>query len=163
MNKHKGYTRRTGEDYYYHCINVANILQSFNYNDENLLCTALLHDCIEDLPNCDEQTILKFTNRDIAHSVNLLTKQKDVNYHLKENLENYLNDILQDRNAVLVKIADRMHNISTLTNVSNEKRKSKYTETKDFYIPMINKALSIYPQDTEFLNSAKNFFESLTV
>ena len=163
MNKHKGYTRRTGEDYYYHCLNVANILQSFNYNDENLLCTALLHDCIEDLPNCDEQTILKFTNRDIAHSVNLLTKQKDVNYHLKENLENYLNDILQDRNAVLVKIADRMHNISTLTNVSNEKRINKYNETKQYFIPLIEKAIERYPQDTEFLNSAKNFFESLTV
>lgn len=162
MSKQKGYTRNTGEDYYFHCINVTNILQSFNYNDENLLCTALLHDCIEDIPDCNEQSILKLTNKEIAHSVMLLTKQSNIDYHIKENLIDYLNNILQNRNAILVKIADRMHNLSTLTNVSQEKRINKYNETKQFYIPMIEKAIERYPQDTGFLNSAKEFFKSLT-
>lgn len=161
MNKQAGYARKSGEDYYYHCINVANILQNAGLVEEDLLCTALLHDCMEDLPNCTEQDIAKITNTQVAHSVSLLTKQKNIDYHTGDNLTNYLQNILSDQNATLVKIADRMHNLSTLKNYSQEKIIAKYHETKAYFLPFVEEAISLYPQAHNFLIEAKNYFESL--
>ncbi|MBO5102762.1 MAG: HD domain-containing protein [Clostridia bacterium] len=161
MGKKQGFTRYSGEDYFYHCLNVANILQNKNLNNENLLCTALLHDCIEDMKNVNKKEIEKLTNAEIAHSVQLLTKAPSIDYHQAENLKKYLDDILKDENATLVKIADRMHNISTLTNVSEEKRNNKIKETKVFYLPMIQSASTLYHQYRPFFDEAFEYFSSL--
>ncbi len=162
MSAKNGYVRKSGEDYFYHCLNTANILMLHGINDEEVLSTALLHDCIEDMPNCKESTIQELTNNKIAHSVVLLSKKKDINYKEDKNMNEYLNAILQDRCATLVKIADRMHNISTLgANFTENAKIRKREETKKYFIPFVENAISLYPDDAIFLRESLNFFKGI--
>ncbi len=161
LNTQNGHIRAEGIDYYYHCVNVANILKEQGKTNDDLLCTALLHDCIEDIEDCTKETIKNLTNEHVAHSVALLTKAPDIDYKLPENTKKYLDKILTDENASLVKIADRLHNMSTLKNVSPEKATRKINETKSLFLPFLERALIIYPDHTAFWLSAKEFFLDL--
>lgn len=162
MNSKKGFTRKTGEDYYFHCLNTANILIMNGEMNEDCIATALLHDCIEDMDDCSMKDIANLTNQNVAKSVSLLTKDKNINYKDDKNMKNYLDNILNDRNATLVKIADRMHNISTLnSNFSESAKSAKREETKKYFIPFTISALKVYYSDSKFLNKALEFFEKI--
>ena len=160
MNAKNGFVRKTGEDYFYHCLNTANILLENNIKDENTIATALLHDCLEDVKDCTFDFIVKLTNENVANSVAKLTKKDGVDYKNDDNMNEYLNNILLNRDATMVKIADRMHNVSTMTsNYSETAKAQKRDETKKYFIPFVVDALKKYPQDSQFLNVALNFFE----
>lgn len=162
MNTKNGFSRVTGEDYYYHPINTANILLTNGITQESTIATALLHDCMEDVKDCSYETIKNLTDDKIANSVALLTKKKGIDYKIDSNMLEYLNNILNDRDATLVKIADRMHNISTMTtNYSESAKERKREETKKYFIPFVNNALNKYTLDNNFLRTALNFFEML--
>ena len=161
MTAKKGYARDDGEDYYLHPVNVATILQNAGYTNSNLLCTALLHDCIEDLPNCTKQTIENLTNKEVANNVDILSKKPNIDYHISENFSSYMDNILSNEHACLVKIADRLHNMSTIKNTSKEKQMRKIKETKEHFIPFIDKAKTLYPSHIPFFEKAKIFFTEL--
>ncbi len=160
MNKKNGYIRKSGEDYYYHCLNTANILLENGVSNESAISTALLHDCLEDVKECTPEIIKSLTSDGVFNSVKLLTKSTDVDYQKDDNMLIYLDNILSDRDATMVKIADRMHNMSTLSAGFTEIKKSeKREESKKYFIPFIKKAIDKYPSDKLFLDTALNFFE----
>lgn len=159
MNAKKGYTRYSGEDYYYHPLNVAKILLDKGINDEETLSAAILHDCIEDLADCDQAKIAELTNESIAKTVELLSKKKDLDYKDEKTMRSYLDNISGNGKALAVKVADRMHNMSTLTNISEEKRLEKWSETRKYYLPLLEKAVNKYPQYSELMHAAKSFFQ----
>ncbi len=161
MTCKNGYCRKDGEDYYFHCLNVANILLDAGKYDENIMSTALLHDCVEDIEGCSTKDIERMTNASVAHSVDLLTKKKDINYKNDDNMSLYLQNILGDRVATLVKIADRLHNMSTLSHYSEGEVAKKKEDTKRQFIPFITSAMDRYPMDNAFFEQALFYFKNM--
>jgi guanosine-3',5'-bis(diphosphate) 3'-pyrophosphohydrolase len=131
----KGFTRDDGQDYYNHCIDVANTLVSFGIRDEDAICAALLHDIIEDVKVYTYKVIAKMFNKNVARLVMLVTKKRNINYKIEENLCEYLECISEDVYASAIKTADRMHNMMTLQEKTFEARYYKSIETEKYYLP----------------------------
>lgn len=126
--KHKGQKRIQGTEYYIHPIAVANILKKKGF-DEIYQVVALFHDLLEDT-NITYEEILKISNKDIADAVVLLTKEP--NYIM----EQYMKRIEQNEVAKMVKLADRLHNLSE-AHFASKKFINKYiNETKEWYIDL---------------------------
>ncbi len=151
------YKRDDGTPYYYHPIAVANILLDFINPSAEMLASALLHDCVEDLPECSEETIRRNFGETVAKNVVLLSKLPDVDYHERKNMTKYLFGILSSPIAAAVKTADRMNNNSTM-DMRPEKIPYKNSETKELYLPFVNFASWLYPEHARFYDVAKDFF-----
>ena len=103
----------------------------------------LLHDCIEDTDTTYED-IAKLFGKDVAEIVDGLTKLSRVTYTSKEeeqmdNLRKMLIAMARDIRVILIKIADRLHNMRTLQYVSEEKRRAKSLETMEMYAPIAHR------------------------
>ena len=159
MNKEKGFIRKfSGEDYFIHPQAVADIL--IEKVDATEICTivALLHDCIEDMEEGTETEIRAIFGDEITEKTLLVTKNDDIDYHIHENLCSYLMITLEAEESVLVKIADRMNNNSTLSSASEKKRAEKTAETVRYFAPLAAEARRVYPHNIEFYTEAENFF-----
>ena len=158
MNSKKGYSRYNGDDYYVHPIAVAKILLDNAVCSETAITVALLHDCVEDLPQCDEEFLRAEFGDDVAKKVMLVTKKQGIDYSLSKNMTEYLDRISGDVDSSLVKTADRMNNNSTMENRSEEKKKSKTKETREQYLPFTGKAMQNDPDNKEFYELSRTFF-----
>ena len=159
MNRENGYVRKfSGEDYYIHPQAVAELLMERTAADDVRVAVALLHDCIEDLPEGTDTEIVELFGDTVAHKVRLVSKLPDVDYHVKENMEKYLSDILTDEDATLVKIGDRMNNNSTLSCAKQEKKVQKTEETRQYFIPLAEAGKKLFPANAEFYDEAAEFF-----
>ena len=159
MNKENGFIRKfSGEDYFIHPQAVAELL--IEKVDATEICTivALLHDCIEDMEEGTESEIRAIFGDEITRKTLLVTKDNNMDYHIHENLYNYLMKTLESEEAVLVKIADRMNNNSTLSGASESKRAKKTEETVKYFVPLAAKARKVYPHNSDFYTEAENFF-----
>ena len=159
MNKEKGFIRKfSGEDYFIHPQAVAELL--IEKVDATEICTiiALLHDCIEDMEEGTESEIRDIFGDEITYKTLLVTKKNDMDYHIQENLYSYLMKTLEAEEAVLVKLADRMNNNSTLSSASESKRKKKTEETVKYFVPLAQEARKAYPHNSDFYTEAENFF-----
>lgn len=126
--KHKNQKRKQGTPYYLHPLEVSIILKEKGFS-ETYQIVGLFHDLIEDTETTYEE-ILELTNEEIADAVKLLTKEKG--YVMKE----YINGIKQNRIARIVKIADRIHNLSE-THLASEKFQKRYIkETEEWFIDL---------------------------
>ncbi|MBE5821342.1 MAG: HD domain-containing protein [Clostridiales bacterium] len=126
--KHAGQTRKHGAPYYTHPMAVADILKNKGFSDEYII-VGLFHDLLEDT-NTTFEEILSLTNLSIANAVKLLTKEKG--YIMEEYIEGIRNNPI----AKMVKLADRIHNLSE-ANLASLKFQEKYIkETKDWYIDL---------------------------
>ena len=125
----KGFKRDDGQDYYNHCVDVANTLISFCVKDEDAICAALLHDIVEDVDGYTEETISRLFNSRVAHLVMLVTKEENKDYKNPEIIGEYLEKISQDMFAATIKTADRMHNMMTHQEKTFEARYRKAIET----------------------------------
>ncbi len=139
MNKHGGQTRASGDPYFSHPLEVAAILTDMNM-DENTIAVALLHDTIEDT-SATRVEIEKLFGEDTARLVDGLTKLKKLDLISKkaaqaENLRKLLLAIADDVRVLLVKLADRLHNMRTLDHVSEDKRFRIAEETMEIYAPL---------------------------
>ncbi|MDF2880097.1 MAG: hypothetical protein K0R54_654 [Clostridiaceae bacterium] len=143
--KHKGQLRIGGLPYITHPVAVAKELKNRGFG-EDYVNTALLHDVLEDT-SATEEEILALTNKRVLTAVKLLTKEK--NYDMNEYIEKIKNNEL----ALMVKLADRLHNLQSSL-VAKEKFRKKYVEeTKEYYINLSN--------DTVFENDIKNALQKL--
>lgn len=142
----KGYKRDNGSDYYNHCIDVANILISYGIKDEDVICAALLHDMVEDVPGYRENTIANMFNPNVARLVMLVTKDEDKDYKDPKNLKEYINKISKDMNASALKTADCMHNMMSMEEKTFGARYRKAMETKVYYIPFLKKCMYEFPR-----------------
>lgn len=131
--KHKGQKRIQGTEYYLHPIQVANILKEKGF-DENYQIVALFHDLLEDT-NTTYEEILKISNKNIADAVVLLSKEP--NYIM----EQYMKKIKENEIAKMVKLADRLHNLSEAHFASGKFIDKYINETKEWYIDLANETV----------------------
>ncbi len=139
---HAGQKRSSGEDYIIHPINVAATLVRLHM-DLDTIMAGLLHDVVEDC-NISPQEIEKEFNQGVADLVVGLTKISKIKFKTKEEsqIENFRKMVVamaKDLRVIIVKLADRMHNMRTLQYVSDEKQKKIAQETLDIYVPLASR------------------------
>lgn len=139
---HKGQTRASGEPYLVHPLEVANILADMRL-DEVSVATGLLHDVVED--TLVEPTVIRESfGEEIAHLVEGLTKIAHISTQSREeqqaeNVRKMLLAMVDDVRVVLVKLADRLHNMRTLQHLKPEKRSRIAQETLDIFAPIAHR------------------------
>ncbi|MEL6946214.1 MAG: bifunctional (p)ppGpp synthetase/guanosine-3',5'-bis(diphosphate) 3'-pyrophosphohydrolase [Pseudomonadota bacterium] len=139
MHKHSDQTRASGDPYFSHPLEVAAIVTDLKL-DQDSVVAALLHDTIEDTDATAPEIETMF-GHDISVLVDGLTKLKRIDLVSKksrqgENLRRLLLAVADDVRVLLVKLADRLHNMRTLYHVKVEKRQRIAQETMDIYAPL---------------------------
>ena len=142
--KHFGITRMTGEPYIEHPLNVAYILTEINA-DSATICAGLLHDILED---CDvtKQEMAEFFSEEIANLVDGVTKINKLNFDgtlgssiMIATQRKILVGLCEDVRVIIIKLADRLHNMRTLWVHTEEKQKEKAIETLEILTPIAHR------------------------
>lgn len=185
---HRGQKRKSGEPYIIHPIRVAHILLTeMHLIDCDAICAALLHDTIEDT-GITEEELAKIFNKDIAYLVASVSKIKNLNYTNKSDEEKYNDCILlrscaKDIRVIMIKIADRTHNMRTLIYKgdkaliekyeksnspieelkieSNAKQNAKSVETITLFVPLA-KRIGAYLIATELEDISNMYLQNST-
>lgn len=136
---HEKQKRESGEPYFTHCCHVANILMDFNL-DADTICAGLLHDTVEDTSITLDDLRREF-NPEIAHMVQGVTKISDLKFSStdEETVENWrkmLIAVAEDVRVILIKLADRTHNMRTLDFMPPDRQQFKAYETISLYAPL---------------------------
>jgi len=140
VQKHGSQKRASGDPYFSHPIEVAGILTDF-YMDDKTIVTALLHDTLEDTLTTYEE-IEELFGPDVARLVDGVTKLSKIeaqseNERAAENLRKFLLAMSDDIRVLLVKLADRLHNMRTLHFISKEEKRRRIArETMEIYAPL---------------------------
>ena len=140
---HQGQKRKSGEPYIIHPLAVAQIIAEELHLDSESIIGALLHDCIEDTRATHEQ-IAKLFSPTVANLVEGVSKLTRIQYATKEdeqmeNLRKMLIAMSKDIRVILIKIADRLHNMRTMEYQSAPKQKQKSLETMEIYAPIAHR------------------------
>ncbi|MBR6720948.1 MAG: bifunctional (p)ppGpp synthetase/guanosine-3',5'-bis(diphosphate) 3'-pyrophosphohydrolase [Alistipes sp.] len=150
---HSAQRRKSGEPYIIHPIAVAAILADELELGDNLVISAFLHDVVEDTSYTIEDIRDRFGD-DVAFLVGTVTKQKKAKYEHSKQVDNYrqiLESVHFDIRALLIKLADRLHNMRTLDSMRADKQMKIAGETDYFYAPLANR-LGLYHIKTELEN-----------
>lgn len=136
---HEGQKRQSGEDYIVHPLSVAFILSEMKA-DSDTICAALLHDTIEDTKMTKEKISVEF-NPTIATLVDGVTKISKMNFSSREeqvatNTRKIITSLDEDVRIVIIKLADRLHNMRTLEYKSEFKQKENAVETMEIFVPL---------------------------
>ena len=142
VDAHEGQKRASGEDYVNHVVEVATLLAQFKLDTASLV-SALIHDVVEDteltLTDVEEQF-----GFEVGQIVDGVTKIGRVEFrsHTEQQVENYrklLLSMAQDARVILIKLADRLHNMRTLEHLGPDKRKRIALETREIYAPLAHR------------------------
>ncbi len=138
-NLHKGQMRQSGDAYITHPLNVAYILADM-HADRDTVCAGLLHDTLEDTDITKEDIRIDFNN-DIAELVDGVTKLSKMNFSSKHdqnmaNTRKIITGITSDVRIIIIKLADRLHNMRTLEFKSEFKQKENSLETMEIFVPL---------------------------
>ncbi|MBD5355579.1 MAG: bifunctional (p)ppGpp synthetase/guanosine-3',5'-bis(diphosphate) 3'-pyrophosphohydrolase [Bacteroides sp.] len=155
---HAPQVRKTGEPYILHPIAVASICAEELHLDVNSVIAAFLHDVVEDTPHPLGEIKTRFGD-DVAFLVNVLTKKEKKNYDMSKQVDNFrqiLNSMEKDIRPIMVKLADRLHNMRTLSSMRPDKQMKIAGETDYFYAPLANR-LGLYHVKTELENLSFRF------
>jgi GTP pyrophosphokinase len=140
--EHKGQVRHSGEPYLVHPLEVADLLADMKL-DVVAIASGLLHDIVEDTQTPIER-IRELFGTDIAHVVEGVTKLGSIQFSSREerqaeNFRKMLLAMVDDIRVILVKLADRLHNMRTLHHLPEERRIKIAQETRDIYAPIANR------------------------
>ncbi|MBA4719530.1 bifunctional GTP diphosphokinase/guanosine-3',5'-bis pyrophosphate 3'-pyrophosphohydrolase [Alloalcanivorax xenomutans] len=149
---HEGQYRRTGDPYITHPLAVANILTDMHMDHASLMA-AMLHDVIEDTGVSKEQLATEFSE-EVAELVDGVSKIAQIKFESKaeqqaENLRKMILAMTRDIRVILVKLADRLHNMRTLHVMNPDKRRRIATETLEIYAPIAFR-LGMYNMRVEY-------------
>ena len=143
-NAHEGQKRRSGEPYIIHPVAVAQILAGMGMDGDSI-CAALLHDVVEDTPVTDQQVRASFGDS-VAQLVDGVTKIGQIPFspdqqeeQQNENIRKMLLAMSRDIRVIIIKLADRVHNMRTLAYMPEEKRRFKAKETLEIYAPIAHR------------------------
>ena len=134
--------RETGEAYIYHPLNVALNILNMEIYDPDTISAALLHDTIEDASfEYRKQDIAQSINPTVAELVDGVTKMKGMDFSNKEaenaaNTRKIINGLSKDIRIIIIKLADRLHNMRTMQKKKPVKQKENAKETLDIFVPM---------------------------
>ncbi len=139
---HAGQTRRSGEPYLQHPLAVAGVLTTLR-SDVTAVAAGLLHDTLEDTLATPDQLEKEF-GKDVVHLVDGVTKIGKIqfrNYEEKqaENFRKMVLSMADDIRVVLIKLADRLHNMRTLDHLAEARRRQIAQETVEIYAPLANR------------------------
>ncbi len=158
---HADQKRSSGEPYIIHPIAVASILLNFGMDYQSIVA-ALLHDTVEDT-SISLSEVRSLFGKEIAALVDGVTKLEKVPLHTKEeqqaeNIRKMLLAMSEDIRVIIVKLADRLHNIRTLSYVDEQKRRDKALETLEIYAPIAHR-LGIRAMKEELEDRAIGFLD----
>jgi GTP pyrophosphokinase len=168
---HAGQRRASGEAYFQHALSVARILADLRL-DQHAIAAAILHDVVEDTPTTLEDVRREFGER-VATLVDGVTKMEVMQglrgtsadmrrEHVEaESLRKMLLAMAEDVDVVLIKLADRLHNMRTLAHLPEEKQKRIARETLDIFAPLANR-LGIWQLKWELEDLSFRYLESAT-
>ena len=142
LEAHKGQKRKSGEDYFTHCISVSKQLIDWNM-DLSTVIAGLLHDTIEDTIITYEDLSSKFGD-EIANLVKQVSKLSGIKYRNieKRQAENFMQmflSISKDLRVIIIKFSDRLHNMKTLNFLPKDKQKRIALETLELYAPLAHR------------------------
>ena len=140
--EHRSQVRRSGEPYLVHPIEVAFILADLELDTASIVA-GLLHDVVEDTLTTIE-TVAEYFGQDVAHIVAGVTKISKLQFATKEqaeaeNLRKMILAMVDDIRVILVKLADRLHNMRTLQHLARDKQERIARETAEIYAPLANR------------------------
>ena len=163
VDGHKNQRRKSGEAYVFHPIAVAKIVAAKIGRDATSIASALLHDVVEDSPDYTINDIEQLFGKTVARIVNGLTKisslKKDKNISLQaENFRKMLLTLNDDVRVIIIKIADRLHNMQTIHSLREEKQLKIASETLYIYAPLAHK-VGLYNIKTELEDLALKYTE----
>ena len=150
---HSKQFRKSGEPYILHPIAVARIIAVELELGANPIMAAFLHDVVEDTDYTIDDIRQRFGN-DVAFLVGVVTKKKKEHYERSKQVDNYqqiLESVQYDVRALLIKLADRLHNMRTLDSMRPDKQMKIAGETDYFYAPLANR-LGLYHIKSELEN-----------
>ena len=159
--KHKDQKRGSGEPYIIHPLNVAYILADIGL-DDSTICAALLHDVVEDTDMTDKD-LREIFGDEIADMVAGVTKLSSIQFESVEErqVEDYRKMFLamgKDIRVILIKLADRLHNMRTLKYLKRDRQIANAKETRDLYAPLANR-LGIYSLKWELEDLSFKYLE----
>jgi GTP pyrophosphokinase len=139
---HSGQKRMSGEDFVEHSIAVASILAGLLV-DTTSICAALLHDVVED-SDVTTEAIAKEFGPEVAALVDGLTKISHLTFRSSaeaqsENYRKLLLSVAKDARVIIIKLADRLHNMRTLEHLSEDRQRRIATETREIYAPLAHR------------------------
>ena len=142
ITPHEGQKRHSGEPYFNHCLAVANMLAQWKM-DHFTIIGGMLHDTIEDT-DASIQDIKSLFGEDIASLVNGVTKLGGIRFSSREakqagNFMKMLLSVAQDLRVIIIKFADRLHNMHTIDYLPRIKRHRIAMETRDVYVPLAHR------------------------
>ena len=163
LDAHSNQRRKSGEAYIFHPIAVAKIVASEIGLDANSIAAALLHDVVEDCPRYTIDDIQQLFGETVARIVNGLTKisniKKDMNVSMQaENFRRMLLTLHDDIRVIIIKIADRLHNMQTIHSMREDKQLKIASETLYIYAPLAHK-IGLYNIKTELEDLALKYTE----
>ena len=142
LEHHNGQLRASGEPYVLHPLEVALVLADMKL-DSTAIAAGLLHDAVEDTPVTTQDIVAKFGEQ-VAHIVEGVTKIDKIQFANREdrqaeNVRKMLLAMVSDVRVVLIKLADRLHNMRTLEHLLPERQRSIARETLDIYAPLAHR------------------------
>ncbi|WP_372753345.1 bifunctional (p)ppGpp synthetase/guanosine-3',5'-bis(diphosphate) 3'-pyrophosphohydrolase [Mariniflexile sp.] len=165
VDGHKDQRRKSGEAYIFHPIAVAKIVAQEIGLDATSIAAALLHDVVEDSPNYEIEDIENQFGKTVATIVDGLTKisslskEKDMNVSLQaENIRKMLLTLNDDVRVIIIKIADRLHNMQTMDSMQLDKQEKIASETLYIYSPLAHR-IGLYNIKTKLEDLALKYTE----
>jgi GTP pyrophosphokinase len=142
LQQHEGQKRASGEPYIIHPLEVAQVLAELKM-DSTAIAAGLLHDAVEDTDVTSVEIARRF-NDQVAHIVEGVTKLDKIKFanredHQAENIRKMLLAMVTDVRVVIIKLADRLHNMRTLEHLKPEKQQKIARETLDIYAPLAHR------------------------
>jgi len=147
--KHEGQKRKNGDPYIIHPLIMACNALSLGIQDDNVVATILLHDVCED---CGVSLSELPVNDVVRRGVELMTFQVMEGENKESAKIRYYNMLPQSKEALITKLIDRCHNVSSMAGTfSKEKLKAYIEETRQYVYPLLRKAKQAYPDESDIL------------